>query len=288
MREVFGRLLCVSTVVALSSSVPLAAQEPAAKFAAAPKGFDKPREGVEHGKLETVEYDSKTVEAKRKMVIYTPPGYSKDKKYPVFYLLHGAGDDETGWRQKGAAAVILDNLYADKKIEPMIVVMPNGFARKPGVKVEKGFKGFAQRISAFEDDLLKDIIPYVESHYPVRADAAHRAIAGLSMGGGQALRIGLKHTDCFAWIGGFSSALFGKQGSLVPDEAARKNLRLLWVSCGDKDKLLKGSEAFHNTLDEQKVPHIWYVEPGGHTWPVWRNDLYLFAQQLFRDRKATP
>jgi enterochelin esterase-like enzyme len=287
MRRVFGRLLCVSAVLVPALSAPLSAQTPT-KFPPAPKGFDARREGVEKGKLETVEYDSKTVGAKRKMVIYTPPGYSKDAKYPVFYLLHGAGDNETGWGQKGQAAVILDNLYADKKLVPMIVVMPNGFASKPGQKIEKGFKGFAQRISAFEDDLLKDIIPYVESHYPVKADAAHRAIAGLSMGGGQALRIGLKNTDRFGWIGGFSSAIFGKQGSLVPGETASKQLRLLWVSCGDKDKLIKGSEAFHAALDEGKVPHIWHVDVGGHTWPVWRNDLYLFAQLLFRDRKDVP
>jgi enterochelin esterase-like enzyme len=277
----------VSIILIPLLPAPAPAQTPT-KFPAAPKGFDARREGVERGKLETVTYDSKTVGAKRKMVIYTPPGYSKDTKYPVFYLLHGAGDDETGWQQKGKAAVILDNLYADKKLVPMIVVMPNGFARKPGEKIEKGPKGFAQRISAFEDDLLKDIIPYVESHYPVRADGAHRAIAGLSMGGGQALRIGLKHPDRFGWVGGFSSALFGKQGSLVPDEAARKQLRLLWVSCGDADRLMKGSEAFHAALEQGKVPHIWHVDAGGHTWPVWRNDLYLFAQLLFRDRKETP
>jgi enterochelin esterase-like enzyme len=287
MRRVFGRLLCVSVILILVLCVRVPAQTPA-KFPAAPKGFDARREGIERGKLEKVEYESKTVGAKRKMVIYTPPGYSKDTKYPVFYLLHGAGDDETGWWVKGQAAVILDNLYADKKLVPMIVVMPNGVARKPGQKVEKGFKGFGQRISAFEDDLLKDLIPYVEAHYPVRADAADRAIAGLSMGGGQALRIGLKHTDRFAWIGGFSSALFGKQDGLIPDETARKRLRLLWVSCGDKDRLLKGSEAFHAALKVGNVPHIWHIDVGGHTWPVWRNDLYLFAQLLFRDGKAVP
>ena len=149
------------------------------------------------------------------MVIYTPPGYSKDSKYPVLYLLHGAGDDETGWTKKGSAAVILDNLYAAKKIVPMIVVMPNGFARRAAdpsgnapvpPSGRSGPRSFRDN-GAFEDDLLKDIVPFVESHYAVHADREHRAVAGLSMGGGQALGIGLKHPDVFAWVGGFSSAI---------------------------------------------------------------------------------
>src|SRR5205085_278844 len=176
----------------------------------APKGFDVQRSNIESGKVETIEYDSKTVDGKRKMLVYTPPGFSKDTKYPVLYLLHGAGDDETGWQKKGAATIILDNLHADKKLVPMIVVMPNGFAGGKG-------KGKA---NPFEDDLLKDILPYIEAHYPVQADAPHRAIAGLSMGGGQALRIGLKHLDTFTWVGGFSSALFGKTNTLIADPAA--------------------------------------------------------------------
>src|SRR5262245_6560296 len=123
----------------------------------APKGFDEKRDNIERGKAETVEYDSATVGGKRKMVVYTPPGYTKDSKYPVLYLLHGIGDDETGWQKKGAADVILDNLHADKKVVPMIVVMPNGRAGKPGDNVMQAFE-------AFEDDLLKDVIPYTEAH----------------------------------------------------------------------------------------------------------------------------
>jgi enterochelin esterase-like enzyme len=281
MRTAFDGLLALGAFLVLAGPLPA---QPPAKIAAAPKGFDARRDGIERGKVETVEYDSKTVGIKRKLVIYLPPGYSKDKKYPVFYLLHGAGDNETGWTRKGSAAIILDNLYADKKLVPMIVVMPNGFARKPGEPKGKFFAG----MTAFEDDLLKDIIPFVEAKYPVLSEPGQRAVAGLSMGGGQALRIGLKHLDRFGWIGGFSSAIFGKQGGLVPDMTASKRLRLLWVSCGDKDKLLKGSEAFHVALEKASVPHIWHLETGGHTWPVWRNDLYLFSQLLFRDRKEAP
>jgi enterochelin esterase-like enzyme len=257
--------------------------EKEAALSPAPKGFDVRRENVERGKVELVEYDSKSVGAKRKMMIYTPPGYSKDAKYPVFYLLHGGGDDETGWQKKGSADVILDNLYADKKLVPMIVVMPNGFARAAGSKPSEKSKGkFFEAIQGFEDDLLKDIIPYVESHYSVLTDARHRALAGLSMGGGQSLRIGLKHLDKFAWIGAFSSALRGGQSDL-DSEAANKKLRLLWLSCGDQDRLIDGSKAFHASLEEKKIAHLWHVDSGGHTWPVWKNDLYLFSQRLFRE-----
>ncbi len=283
MQRIPGRIIGVSLV--LSLCVATQGQGPA-KLENAPKGFDRPRADIGHGKVERVEYDSKTVQSKRKMVIYTPPGYSKDQQYPVLYLLHGGGDDETGWQQKGAAPVILDNLYADKKLVPMLVVMPNGFARKPGEPKGKG-KGF--RSTAFEDDLLNDIIPYVESHYAVKKGRANRAIVGLSMGGGQALRIGLKHLDKFAYVGGFSAALFGGQTDLISQVAdSKQKLRLLWVSCGDKDRLIKGSEAFHTALEGKNVAHVWHIDvDGGHTWPVWRNDLYLFAQRLFRDAKET-
>jgi enterochelin esterase-like enzyme len=322
-------------------SAPPRADEPA--LPAAPKGFDARRDGIDRGQVETVEYDSKSVGAKRKLVVYLPPGYSKDGKYPVLYLLHGAGDDETGWTKKGSADVILDNLYADKKLVPMIVVMPNGFARPPGAAAGAGpgaffagaimrgadadkdgkltedelvaaakrlFKecdkdgkgavdekqlaeginrllgpGRAPVADLFEDDLLKDVIPYVEAHYPVKADAEHRALAGLSMGGGQALGIGLRHLDTFAWVGGFSSALFGRQGDLPADPGdAAKKLRLLWISCGDQDRLMDGSRAFHTSLDERKVPHVWHVDSGAHEWPVWKNDLYLLSQMFFRDK----
>ncbi|MCI0637822.1 MAG: esterase family protein [Gemmataceae bacterium] len=252
------------------------AQEPA-KISQAPKGFDAVRKKIEHGKLETVEYDSKTVGEKRKLVVYTPPGYSKDSKYPVFYLLHGKGGNESSWTSKqGAAHVILDNLHADKKLVPMIVVMPNGAVAAAG----KG-KDFT---SGFENELLKDVIPTVEARYPVKADREHRALAGLSMGGGQSLRIGLKHLDKFAWIGGFSSAIFGKFNLVADPEDANKKIRLLWVSCGEDDTLLNANKSFHETLEAKKLAHIWHLEPGAHTFAVWRNDLYLFSQLLFREK----
>jgi len=261
-----------------------AAVQEEAPLSPAPAGFDVRRDGIERGKVETVEYDSKTVGARRKLVVYTPPGYSKETRYPVLYLLHGIGDDETGWTKKGSADIILDNLYADKKLVPMIVVMPNGRASAEpapaNVFQEKVFRAFA----SFEDDLLKDLIPYVEAHYPVRADREHRALAGLSMGGGQSLNFGLKHLDTFAWIGGFSSAPNTMRAAdLVanPAEASQK-LQLLWLSCGDHDGLMGLSKTFHSALEERKVPHVWHVDSGGHEWPVWKNDLYLLAPMLFK------
>jgi len=244
-----------------------------------PKGFDAPRDAIAHGTVATVEYGSKTVGGKRPMTVYTPPGYSKDAKYPVFYLLHGATDDHNTWLKKGSANAILDNLYADKKIVPMIVVMPNSYTEE---KKEGAKTGTTKR---FEDDLLKDVIPYVESNYSVLADREHRAIVGWSMGGGQALRIGLNHLDTFAWVGGLSSAVFGGAPNLNDPDELNKKLRLLWVSCGDKDTLLKGNTALHNTLTEKKVAHIWHIDSGPHEWAVPRNDLYLIAALLFREKK---
>ncbi|HJZ94630.1 MAG TPA: alpha/beta hydrolase-fold protein [Gemmataceae bacterium] len=252
---------------------------------AAPKGFDVKRDGIDRGKIETVEYESKTVGNKRKAIVYTPPKFSKDTKYPVLYLLHGIGGDEREWTRQGVAEVVMDNLYADKKAVQMIVVMPNGRAR-PDDRPGGDFKGQFPAFEKFEDDLIKDLIPFMQKTYSVLADREHRALMGLSMGGGQSLNIGLKHLETFAWVGGFSSAPNTKAaGELVKDPAdAAKKLKLLWVSCGDTDRLMNISKAFHETLTEKKVPHVWHIDSGGHTWPVWKNDLYLAAQRLFRDK----
>jgi enterochelin esterase-like enzyme len=340
----FLRHLVVGSAVLLLDPVSSSWGQSAPGLEPAPSGFASRRDGVNRGGIETAEYDSKSVGDTRKLMVYLPPGYSRDTKYPVLYLLHGAGDNEGGWTRNGAANVILDNLFADKKIVPMIVVMPNGSPQgpRPGTvlaatimkradadkngtlsreeflaaaeafykEVDTGKldekqlatglnrlmpapsapggrqRGFGDFISGFENDLLKDIIPFVESHYPVQADREHRAIAGLSMGGGQALTIGLRHLDHFAYVGGFSSALFGNTSALVSDPAAAsEQLRLLWLSCGDEDRLMGASKTFHTSLEQKNVPHVWHVDSGAHTWPVWKNDLYLLAQRLFRDDK---
>jgi enterochelin esterase-like enzyme len=257
--------------------------QPAVKEA--PKGFDIAKPGISHGKIDTITYASKTVGTKRRAVIYTPPGYSKKKRYPVLYLLHGIGGDEKEWLNGGHPEVILDNLYAEGNLEPMIVVMPNGRAMKDdraGGNVFDSAK--VQAFSTFEKDLLNDLIPYIEKNFHVLKDREHRAIAGLSMGGGQSLNFGLGNLDHFAWVGGFSSAPNTKPPQeLVPDiEAAKSKLKLLWISCGDADGLISFSKRTHDYFFEKGLPHIYYLEPGGHDFKVWKNGLYMFSQFLFK------
>ena len=260
-----------------------------AVFPNPPDGFDKAREGIEHGKLERVDYDSKTVGVKRWMQVYTPAGYDKNKKYPVLYLLHGIGGNEKEeWTKQGVANVILDNLIADKKLEPMILVLPNGNASadpNAGGGGRGGLgAGFGGWGAPFENDLLKDIIPFVESHYSVKADHENRALAGLSMGGGQSLDFGLAHLDTFAWVGGFSSAPNTRPAAeLVPDPAAAiKQLKLLYISCGNKDGLIRISQGVHTYLKENNVPHVWHVDEHAHDFQHWKKGLYNFSQLLFK------
>ncbi|NII28375.1 esterase [Pseudoflavitalea sp. X16] len=248
-------------------------------------GFDKVSSGIAHGNIDTISYASKTVGVKRKALLYTPPGLSKNKKYPVLYLLHGIGGDPNEWLYGGNPQVILDNLYADGKIVPMIVVMPNGRAMKDDRPVGNVFDSVkVQAFATFEKDLLNDLIPYIEKTYPVLKDRESRAIAGLSMGGGQSLNFGLGNLDKFAWIGGFSSAPNTKRPEeLVPDPArAKQQLKLLFISCGDSDRLITFSKRTHDYLEKNKVPHIYYIEPGVHDFKVWKNGLYMFSQLLFK------
>ncbi len=251
----------------------------------APAGFDKPRDGIAHGKIDSIQYMSKTVGVKRKALVYTPPAFDKKKRYPVLYLLHGIGGDEKEWLNGGQPQVILDNLYAEGKIEPMLVVLPNGRAMKDDRAVGNIFDpDKVEAFATFEKDLLDDLIPYIEKMYPARTDRESRAIAGLSMGGGQSLNFGLGNLDRFAWVGGFSSAPNTRQPQeLVPDpERAKSLLKLLWISCGDADGLIYNSKRTHDYLYENNVPHVYYVEAGGHDFKVWKNGLYMFSRFLFK------
>ncbi len=251
----------------------------------APEGFDIARPGIAKGKIDTIIYASKTVGVKRKALVYTPPGYTQKKKYPVLYLLHGIGGDEKEWLNGGNPPVILDNLYAEGKIEPMIVVMPNGRAMKDDRAGGNVFDSArVQAFSTFEKDLLNDLIPFIEKKYPVLINRESRAIAGLSMGGGQSLNFGLGNLNKFAWVGGFSSAPNTQLPEvLVPNPAsAKEQLKLLWISCGDADGLMSFSKRTHDYLYKHQVPHIFYVEPGGHDFKVWKNDLYKYTQLLFK------
>ncbi len=251
----------------------------------APPGFDSVRTDIAHGKIDTVYYESKTVGTKRRTLVYTPPGYTTDKKYPVLYLLHGIGGDEFEWLNNGHPQVILDNLYAENKAEPMIVVLPNGRAMKDDRAVGNIFDSVKIHAFAnFEGDLLNDLIPFIERTYPVYTNREHRAIAGLSMGGGQSLNFGLGNLDKFAWVGSFSAAPNTEEPEvLVPDpEKARKELKLLWISCGKDDRLITFSQRTHDYLKAHNVPHIYYIEPGKHEFKVWKNGLYNFAQLVFK------
>lgn len=300
-----GWMVCTVALLAQTAQPPV--------FPNAPQGFDAPRQGIATGRVERVEYVSSVIGGKKPAMVYTPPGYSSSQKYPVLYLLHGIGGNETHWSGPGAAAAILDNLIADRKAVPMIVVMPHGRSSNEPQTLFFGGRGGRgalappaagdarggnpdgrggaamavefQAYAAFERELLADLIPFIESKYSAMTDREHRALAGLSMGGGQSLNFGLGNLDTFAWVGGFSSAPNTMPpAQLVRDAAvARQKLKLLWVSCGDQDSLFNISEGVHKYLVEQQVPHIWHVDIGGaHNFPVWKNDLYHVSTLLFR------
>lgn len=250
-----------------------------------PAGFDSLYNNIAHGSIDTISYPSKTVGTNRKALIYLPPGYTKKQHYPVLYLLHGIGGDEKEWLNGGRPNAILDNLYAGKKIVPMIVVMPNGRAMKDDRATGNIFDSAkVKAFATFEKDLLNDLVPYIEAHYPAYASREQRAIAGLSMGGGQSLNFGLGNLNKFAWVGAFSAAPNTKRPEeLVPDpQAAVEKLKLLWISCGASDGLLSFSRRTHDYLLLKNVPHFYYIEPGVHDFKVWKDGLYMFTQLLFK------
>ena len=259
-------------------------------FPEAPAGFNKPPAGGIQGRVEVFEYNSTVTGARRKAVVYLPPRYSSDRKYPVLYLLHGIGGNEWEWSGYVHADAIVDNLIADGKATPMIVVMPNGRAladdRPPAPDktfAPQNAEGFAK----FERDLLDCLIPAIQEKYSASTNREQRSLAGLSMGGGQSLNFGLKHLDTFAWVGGFSSAPNTKPpAELVPNPAAaREQLKLLYLSCGNKDGLINISQGVHAYLKQHNVPHIWNVDDHGHDGETWGSNLYHFAQRLFTTNK---
>lgn len=252
-------------------------------FESPPAGFNARREDIPHGRLEMVEYESKTVGTKRRMQVYTPPGYSKEKTYPVLYLLHGIGGDEAEWQRFVKVDALFDNLIADKKAVPMIVVMPNGRAQKND-RPEGNIYAAAPAFANFEKDLLDDVIPAIAAHDEVEKSPEGRALAGLSMGGGQTLNFGLSHLDTFAWIGAFSPAPNTKAPVEVlpkPDEA-KKHLKLLVLTCGNKDGLINISQGMHAYLKEHQVSHTWHVDGHGHDAAHWGSSVYYFGQKIFR------
>ena len=267
---------------------------------------------VPHGAVAEVTYYSTTLGNYRRMHVYTPPGYeARSDKYPVFYLLHGAGDTDDAWPSVGRAGFILDNLIADRKARPMIVVMPAGHTRRTGTAT--GRSGTEE----FVKDFLTDVVPAIEKRYRVLTDRANTAIAGLSMGGNHTLHIAFPHLERFAYVGVYSSGLLGAFPQLatgrgnapaappaaatpppqpplvatdwveahkakLDDPALKKGLKLLWFGTGEADRLMPTTEATVELLKKHGFAPVFKQTPGGHTWINWRNYLNEFVPQLFK------
>ncbi len=255
---------------------------------------------VPHGAVAEVTYYSTTLKRFRRMHIYTPPGYeSGNGKYPIFYLLHGAFDSDDSWSSVGRAGFILDNLMAEKKIEPMVVVMPAGHTG-PFRLGPSSIEPLNRAIDEFIPDFMNDIMPYVEKNYRVYTDRHHRAIAGLSMGGAQTLSIAISHLDLFGYIGVFSSGIFElsphpSAGAVIEkskweelhhasltNDHLKKGLKLFWFATGKDDFLLETSRASVAMFQRYQFEVIYQETPGAHTWINWRNYLKEFAQLLFK------
>jgi enterochelin esterase family protein len=262
---------------------------------------------VPHGQVREVWYNSKVTGSWRHAMVYLPPSYEAQTKqrFPVLYLQHGGGENETGWIRQGNANVILDNLIAAGKAKPMIIVMAYGYARRAGQAAPAvsgpptspdRARAMQEMFSAFEDDLTQALIPFVDKTYRTLANRENRAMAGLSMGGMQTFQITLKHLDTFAYIGGFSGAGGGMGGApfdvktafggVLSDAATfNKKVKLVWVGIGTKEpeRMYQGVNNFHKTLDSAGIKHVYYESPGtDHEWQTWRRSLHDFAPRLFR------
>jgi enterochelin esterase-like enzyme len=244
---------------------------------------------VPHGEVRARPYFSKTTGLWRRANVYTPPDYDKSgrKRYPVLYLQHGSGENETGWVKQGRVSHIMDNLIAARTAVPMIIVMENGMLATRGGAASGG--AGARGNSAFEEVVIDDLIPMIDSTYRTLRDRDHRAVAGLSMGGGQALQIGLTHLDKFAYIASFSGA-FGAfdvkssyNGAFADAAAFNKKVRLLWFGAGlAEPRMHKPAQAAHEALDKLGVKNVFFECPFAHEWQTWRYDLNDFAPRLFR------
>jgi enterochelin esterase family protein len=264
---------------------------------------------VPHGHVREIWYNSKVTGSWRHALVYTPPDYDTKtkKRYPVLYLQHGGGEDETGWIKQGHANFILDNIIASGSCKPMILVMAYGYARRAGQPAPdlagKPFgspemmKAMQEMAAAFEGDMTQALIPFIDSNFRTIADRDHRAMAGLSMGGMQTFQVTFDHLDLFSYIGGFSGAagamVLGNQkldpktafnGALADPAAFAKRVHLLWLGVGteEPERMRTGIQKLHASLQEANIPHVFYESPGtAHEWQTWRRDLKDFAPRLF-------
>lgn len=262
-------------------------------------------QSVPHGEVRIVWYDSPTAHTHRRMHVYTPPGYeASGDNYPVLYLIHGGGEDDTAWSTIGRAGFILDNLLAAGKVKPMIIVMPNGRVEQPGLSlrgsaidwtspqaVRERMNTIVRLHDLFIEDLLTTILPLVEKSYRVLPDREQRAIAGLSMGGAETLRAGPTNLDLFAWFGVFSVGLAGMQFDLETRNASffadpaqsNQRVRLFYLAAGSNDRIIgQGARQLSEVYRQHGIEHEFHESEGGHTWINWRRYLYEFAQLLFQ------
>ena len=247
-----------------------------------------------HGVVHHHAYTSKIVTAldqqQSEYYVYTPPGYDArvKTKYPVLYLLHGWSDTPSVWTAMGHANDIFDSLIAEGKVKPMIVVMPLGYGEmsfvRNGMSVWQDPVRVESNVSLFSQSLLTEVLPQVEQEYSVSARREDRAIAGLSMGGREALSVGFKHADQFAYVGGFSSAVFPQETSksLGSLDLQKANFKVLWISCGTEDSLITGNRALVADIKAKGVPVNAVETPGMHVWTVWRDNLVNFSPLLFK------
>ena len=238
---------------------------------------------VPHGIVHQHTYFSKVLGRQREFAVYTPPGYdaSRSARFPTLYLQHGFGDNQATWTAHGKAHWILDNLIAQRKARPMVIVMMDGHAIPPTDTPPMS----STNSIGFERDLLEEVLPRSEAMYRLKASPAHRALVGLSMGGEQSLRIGLNHTEQFSWVGGFSAATPSKESIakvLENASAVNQKLKLLWIACGKDDFLLQRNEEFIALLKANTIRHEWRLTEGNHSWPVWRVYLAELAPKLFQ------
>jgi enterochelin esterase-like enzyme len=253
--------------------------------------FYEPRD-VPHGDVRVRWYQSKTTGAWRRAYIYTPPDYDKNVKmrYPVLYLQHGAGENETGWTKQGRANLILDNVIAAGRAKPMLVVMETGYATKPGATPVQGPTGNPTMPNAFEEVVVNDLIPTIDASYRTLADRENRAMAGLSMGGGQTLQITSAHLDTFAWIGSFSAPMrnfdlkTSMNGVLADPASFNKRVKLFWIGAGTGEVALhEAASQLHKSLDAAGIKHVFYESAGtSHEWQTWRRSLHDFVPRLFK------
>ena len=250
---------------------------------------------VPHGEIRTLLYKSRSNGTIRELTVYIPPGYdeARNRRYPVLYLLHGFANDHQSWHRYGRANDILDNLLAEREIQPFLVVMPLGYG---GAQVNgdgtgippKGANASGGDAALYERDLLEDIIPMIDKKYRTIADHNHRAIVGFSMGGGQAGRFGLRHLETFSYVGIMSAGMAGgletePLATLAANPAkTNKQIDLLWIACGKEDAAMKGAKTLHDALERGGIEHTFLQTEGAHHWRVWRRYLRDLAPLLFK------